>query len=78
MTTKMCPMLTQKQADPILCRHDCAWYVVIPPASELSEPREGCALGMLAREMCAKGATIGEMMLRLDEAIESKAEVVSA
>jgi hypothetical protein len=51
MPGKMCPLITVVQNNPISCRHDCAWYVVLPPTSEFEGAREGCALNMLAREV---------------------------
>lgn len=66
----MCPLLTEKQSNPILCRHDCAWYVALPPLSEFDEAREGCALSMLVQELSGTGSGVTEALLKLQQTVQ--------
>ncbi len=73
MASKMCPLLTVKQSNPILCRHDCAWYVCVPATSEFDQPHEGCALNLLAQELYVSGAAVAEGMQKLQQTTPAQA-----
>ena len=73
MASKMCPLLTVKQSNPILCRHDCAWYVAVKPESDFEESREGCALNMLAQELYVAGAAVTEGFQKLQQTAPARA-----
>ena len=61
-------MLTTKIINPITCRHDCAWYVEIQPASEFDEPIGGCAFNMLAQELHVDGSAVRGALQKLSPA----------